>query len=83
MISPRKQDRYDGSRKNPPFFPSPAQNQSKDEKEDGYGTHIHRTGGKRLRTPVERHMPEGLAKVRLTSSFEKLSGLGIHVKRAG
>ena len=83
MISPGQKDSDYGSSHKPPFLASFAKDESQDEKEYGDGSHIHRSGCERLRTPVQRHMLECLAEVWLPGSLQELSCLGIHCKFSG
>ena len=56
---------------------------AENEKEDRDGSHIHRTGRKWLRAPIERHMLQCLLKIRLSGSLEKLSCLRIPAELSG
>ena len=80
MVAPRQEHCYYSCCKYPPFLAALAEDETEHEEEDGDGSHIHRTRGERLRSPVERHLFQGLAKVRLTVSFKEFSCLRIHIQ---
>ena len=74
MAANRHQDGQDGSRQQPPFLPSFIQAQAQNKEEDTDGAHIHRTGGKRLRAPIERQVFGSFLQVLLSSLAQQLDG---------
>ena len=52
MASPCEQDSDYSCNDYPPFFTSLDKTKSQYEKENGYCSHVHRTGCERLRTPI-------------------------------
>ena len=80
VVAPREEDGDDRSGHEPPFVASLAECKTKDEEEYGDCSHIHRAGRERLRAPVQRHVPECLAEVRLASPLEQPASLRIHIQ---
>ena len=83
MASPCKEDGNNCGHKNPPFFSTLHKAESENKEEYSNSSHIHRTSSKWLRSPVQRHMLQGLFKVWLAGSFKEFSCLGILVEGAG
>ena len=75
MVAPCKEDGDDTCGNKPPFLAAAAEDEAEDEKEDGYRSHIHRTGSEWLRSPVKRQVLHCLLEVWLTGTFQELSGL--------
>ena len=82
VVAPREEDGDDRSGHEPPFVASLAECKTKDEEEYGDCSHIHRAGRERLRAPVQRHVSERLAEVRLACPLEQFRSLRIHIQCA-
>ena len=60
-----------GDGQQPPFFLAVVQQQAQQEEEDGNGAHVHGTGRKGLRAPVEREVLGNLGQVGLPGLLKK------------
>ena len=81
MVSHGHQDGDDGCRQQPPFFPAPIEPQAQDEKEHGYGAHVHGPGGEWLRPPVKGQGLGGFPYVLLAVLLKEFYGfrfVGVH-----
>ena len=76
MTAHRHEHRQQRGHQQPPFFAAAVQAQAQHKQENGYGAHVHRTGSKRLRPPVQRQLFGGLFEVLLPRPAQELDGLG-------
>ena len=68
---------YKGRCEEPPFVPSLAQEQSEEEEEDCYRTHVHRPCSERLRSPIKRQGLRNGIGIGLAVLLQQADGMGL------